>query len=346
MLLGGRRAGFLIETDGVGWIVAKMRKQSVFQTAIPKMVLRASLALVVLAGVALWRFPDVVRSVHSLGIELCHRITVPVLKLGTLALTPLSLLKALLFFITLAGIANGVRRLLYVRISSTTAFDPQHSYVVARFASLLIYVFGLMLGLQAAGVSLNSLAMLGGTLGIGVGFGLQSIVANWVAGLVLLIEQPFRIGDRIDVGETSGVVGRVGFRSTWVRTYDNEVMVVPNSEFTTHRLTNWTVNDDKVRLAINIVVLHDRDPQEVANVILDVAHKHPDVLPEPLPEPLLSDVTLDSLTFCLRFWTVVRADDNQRIKSELRVLILQSLRRKGIETASTDPVSSGKALAR
>jgi small-conductance mechanosensitive channel len=165
-------------------------------------------------------------------------------------------------------------------------------------------------------------------------------VANWVAGLVLLIEQPFRIGDRIDIGETSGVVGLVRFRSTWVRTYDNEVIIVPNLEFTTHRVTNWTVNDDKVRLAINIVVLHDRDPQEVTNLIFDVARHHPDVLPDPVPEALLSDVTLNALTFCVRFWTVVRADDNQRIKSDLRVLILQGLRQCGIETTSSDEALS------
>jgi small-conductance mechanosensitive channel len=157
-----------------------------------------------------------------------------------------------------------------------------------------------MVGLQAAGVSLNSLAVIGRTLGIGIGFGLQPIVANWVAGFVLLVEQPFRIEDRIDVGETSGVVGLVRFRSTWVRTYDNEVIIVPNLEFTTHRVTNWTVNDDKVRLAINVVVFHDRDPQEVTNLIFDVVRHHPDVLPDPAPEPLLSDVNLNTLTFCLR----------------------------------------------
>jgi small-conductance mechanosensitive channel len=312
-------------------------------TSIGKGLLRAGFVLFVLASFALWRLPDGTRPIHQVTMGLWHRITAPVFTMGTLAFTPLFVLKAVLFLAVLAAIANWVRRLLYVRASRTTAFDPQHSYVFARFASLLIYVFGLMVGLQAAGVSLNSLAVVGGTLGIGIGFGLQSIVANWVAGLVLLIEQPFRIGDRIDVGETSGVIGRVRFRSTWVRTYDNEIIIVPNSEFTTHRVTNWTVNDDKVRLAINLVVPHDRDPQEVANLIFDVARHHPDVLPDPAPEPLLSDVTLNALTFSLRFWAIVRADDNQRIKSELRVLILQSLRQHGIEAASSS-VSPNKVL--
>lgn len=309
--------------------------------SIAKVMFRAGVALLVLASLALWRFPDFFKPIHLLSTGIWRQVTTPVFTLGTLPFTPLFLVKAILFLAVLAAIATWVRSLVYAMVSRTTALDSQHSYLVARFASLLIYVLGLMVGLQAAGVSLNSVAMVGGTLGIGIGFGLQPIVANWVAGLVLLIEQPFRIGDRIDVGETSGVVGRVRFRSTWVRTYDNEVIIVPNLEFTTHRVTNWTVNDDKVRLAINVVVVHDRDPQEVANLIFDVARHHPDVLPDPPPEPLLFDVTLDALTFCLRFWTLVRADDNQRIKSDLRLLVLQSLRKRGIETASPDEALSG-----
>lgn len=313
---------------------------------ISKVSLRASVALIVLVIAALWRLPDGTRPIYLVSTRIWRQMSAPLFTLGTLPFTPFFLLKALLFLMALTAIASWVRRVLYVRVSRTAAFDPQHSYLVARFASLLIYVFGLIIGAQAAGVSLNSLALMGGTLGIGIGFGLQPIVANWVAGLVLLIDQPFRIGDRIDIGETSGVVGLVRFRSTWVRTYDNEVIIVPNLEFTTHRVTNWTVNDDKVRLAITVVVLHDRDPQEVANLILDVARRHPDVLPDPSPEPLLSDVTLNALTFCLRFWAIVRADDNQRIKSDLRVLILQSLRRNGIETSSSEEMLTDSHGAR
>jgi small-conductance mechanosensitive channel len=204
----------------------------------------------------------------------------------------------------------------------------------------MIYIIGLMIGLQLAGLNLNSLAILGGTLGIGIGFGLQSIVANWVAGIVLLIEQPFRIGDRIDLGETGGVVGRVGVRSTWVRTYDNEVIIVPNSDFTTHRVINWTVNDNRVRLAINVAVAHNSDHRRVAELLLIVAGKHPDVLVEPLPEALLADLTQSSLTFVLRFWTVIHDDDNFHIKSDLRFLVLTALQENGIATGTNSGVAT------
>jgi small-conductance mechanosensitive channel len=310
-----------------------------------KVLMGAVLLIAVLTGFVSWLVPSGPNLIHLVGASLGRRLTIPIFSIGTQGVTPISLLKALLFLGLLAVLSNWVRKLLYQRVSKTTVFDPQHSYILARFVSLVIYVVGLMIGLQAAGVNLNSLAILGGTLGIGVGFGLQSIVANWVAGLVLLIEQPFRIGDRIDVGGTAGVVGRVGVRSTWVRTYDNEVIIVPNSDFTTHQVTNWTVNDDRVRLAIGIVVANQSDAEKVAALMLEVAREHPGVLTDPLPEVLLNDIGHDSLNFSLRFWIIIQAHDNHRLKSDLRLLILKKLQQHGIAIGATSSPAEKAASA-
>jgi small-conductance mechanosensitive channel len=309
-----------------------------------KVLLGAVLLIALLTGFVWWWVPSGPNLIHLLGASLGRRLTIPVFSIGTEGVTPISLLKALLFLWLLTVLSNWVRKLLYERCSKTTAFDPQHSYILARFVSLVIYIVGLMIGLQAAGVNLNSLTILGGTLGIGVGFGLQSIVANWVAGLVLLIEQPFRIGDRIDVGGTAGVVGRVGVRSTWVRTYDNEVIIVPNSDFTTRQVTNWTVNDDRVRLAIGVVVAHQSDAEKVAALMLEVAREHPGVLTDPLPEALLNEIGQNSLNFSLRFWITIQGHDNHRLKSDLRLLILKKLQQHGISIGGASS-SAGKAAS-
>ncbi len=309
-----------------------------------RILLCAVLLIAVLTGFVWWWVPSGPHLIHLVGASLGRRLTIPVFSIGKQGVTPISLLKALLFLGLLTVLSNWVRKLLYQRVSKTSAFDPQHSYILARFVSLMVYVLGLMIGLQAAGVNLNSFAILGGTLGIGVGFGLQSIVANWVAGLVLLIEQPFRIGDRIDVGGTAGVVGRVGVRSTWVRTYDNEIIIVPNSDFTTHQVTNWTVNDDRVRLAIGVVVCHLSDAEKVAALMLEVAREHPDVLTDPPPEALLNDIGQNSLNFSLRVWTIIQAHDNHRLKSDLRFLILKKLQQNGISIGATSS-SAGKAAS-
>jgi small-conductance mechanosensitive channel len=320
-----------------------MREQSdVRHSLAAKVLLLAVLLIAVLTGLVWWWVPSGPNLIHLLGASLGRQLMIPVFSIGTQGVTPISLLKALLFLGLLAVLSNWISKLLYQRVSKTTAFDPQHSYILARFVSLVIYVVGLMIGLQAAGVNLNSLAILGGTLGIGVGFGLQSIVANWVAGLILLIEQPFRIGDRIDVGGTAGVVGRVGVRSTWVRTYDNEVIIVPNLDFTTHQVTNWTVNDDRVRLAIGVVVAHQNDAEKVVALMLEVASEHPGVLTDPLPETLLNDIGQNSLNFSLRFWTIIQAHDNHQLKSDLRLLILKKFQQHGITIGATSS-TAGKA---
>jgi small-conductance mechanosensitive channel len=251
-------------------------------------------------------------------------------KIGAVAVTPVFLVKGLVYLALLSVISTSVRKVLYRRVEKNTALGAQHSYVLARFASILVYTLGLTIGLETAGLNLNSLAILGGTLGIGVGFGLQSIVANWVAGLVLLIEQPFRIGDRIDVGNTSGVVVRVGGRGTWVRTYDNEVIIVPNSEFTTHRVTNWTANDPKVRLRIELDVDCASDLNKVKRVLEDVARKLPGVLPDPAPEAVLFQLGDSTFNFYLRFWTIITNDDNYRIKSDLYCAVIDAFAKENI----------------
>jgi small-conductance mechanosensitive channel len=207
--------------------------------------------------------------------------------------------------------------------------------MLARFGSMAFFVIGLTIGLESAGLNLNTLTILGGTLGLGVGFGLQSIVANWVAGLTLLIEQPVRIGDRVDVKETTGVIVKIGGRSTWIRTYDNEVIIVPNSHMTNNLVTNWTANDSKVRLAIPVGVGYNSDPNQVRELLLEIAHKHPEVLSEPAPEVVFTDLGASSLNFLLRFWTVIRNCDNYGLKSDLYFAIFEVFRKHGIEMPFT-----------
>ena len=127
-------------------------------------------------------------------------------------------------------------------------------------------------------LNLNTLAIIGGTLGIGVGFGLQQIVGNWVAGLVLLVEQPVRIGDVINVRSLTGTIIKIGGRSTWVRTYDDEVVIIPNSDLTNHQVVNWTANDLKVRITIPVGVGYGSDPEQVRATLLQIMEQNAEVL--------------------------------------------------------------------
>jgi small-conductance mechanosensitive channel len=266
-----------------------------------------------------------------LGSDTRHLLSRPLLTLGKLVVTPVFLVKALLFLVALSLVSHRFSRLVYVKLVGSKTMSQERSYLLARAVSLAIYVIGFMAGLELAGVSLNALAIVAGTLGIGIGFGLQPLVANWVAGLVLLVEQPVRIGDCIAVGNNSGVVVRIGGRGTSIRTYDNELLIVPNSTFTNTQITNWSEPDPKIRLSIPVGVSYDSDPEKVKAVLLQIASQHPDVLSDPAPEVVIAELGDSTLNFLLRFWRVIADEDNYRIKSELYYSILKVFAEQKIE---------------
>ena len=262
--------------------------------------------------------------------ETRRALTIPLLMIGKLAISPIFLIKTCLFLILLTLAASFVRKALYRRVLGHTNMAPQYRYAIARFGSILVYVCGLIAGLESVGLNLGSLAILGGTLGIGIGFGLQPLVGNWVSGLVLLIEQPIRIGDRIDLAGMSGVVMRIGGRSTWVRTYDNEVIIVPNSDFTSHRITNWTANDPKIRLSVSVGVDYNSDLGEVRSALEQIASEHPLVLSDPPPEAVVTQLADSAVNMVLRFWTIVQPTDNLKLESDLYCAVVKTFNQKGI----------------
>jgi small-conductance mechanosensitive channel len=169
-------------------------------------------------------------------------------------------------------------------------FGEHRQYVLSRVVTFFIYVVGIFIGIHVERISLSTLVILGGTLGVGIGFGLQSLVSNLIAGLILLIEQPIRIGDLIEFGNKAGEVVRIGTRCSWVKTSDNALLVIPNSEFVTKDILNWTASDPKIRVSIPVSVAHGSNIELVIQVLLKLAAEHVDVLENPAPEVILTDL--------------------------------------------------------
>jgi small-conductance mechanosensitive channel len=135
----------------------------------------------------------------------------------------------------------------------------------------------------------------------------------------------------VDVGGTNGDVGRIAARSTWVRTNDNVVIIIPNSEFIANRVTNWTANDRQVRFAVPLGVSYDADPTEVRDVLLQVALSHPDVMKHPAPDVRFVEFGDSSLDFELRVWTITQVQSPQKLISDLYFLIFKAFGERGIE---------------
>ena len=185
--------------------------------------------------------------------------------------------------------------------------------------------------MQSLGVNLDSLIVFGGAVGVGVGLGLQNVVSNFVAGLILLIEQPIRIGDRIATQNTIGDVIKIGARSTWLRTSENFVVIVPNNDFINNAVTNWTANDANVRINLSVGVGYGSNPERVRDILLQAAHDNPDVLAEPKPDVVFTDYGDNSLNFSLRVWTAKRAHAPVILKSDLYFVLFKLFAENKIE---------------
>lgn len=245
-----------------------------------------------------------------------------------------SLLKVVSIVLAIALIVTGARflkRLLVSRLLAERVHDEGARFALGTITQYLVVFFGVLVVLQSAGINLSSLAVLSGTIGIGIGFGLQNIANNFFSGIIILLERPVKVGDRIQVGEVNGDVVRIAIRSTTILTNDNINIIVPNSEFVSNRVINWSHNDRNLRVTVPVGVSYSSDPEEVRRILLQVATDHPDILDRPSPDVIFSDFGNSSLDFELRVWTRTRIQAPKILRSEVNFRIFEAFRRHGIE---------------
>jgi small-conductance mechanosensitive channel len=205
---------------------------------------------------------------------------------------------------------------------------PGLPYALSSLIKYAIVFVGFLLGLFALGVNLDRVTVIGGALGVGVGFGLQNIVNNFVSGLIVLFERPIRVGDAVQIADVLGEVRRIGIRSTTVRSWEGAEVIVPNSQLVADRVTNWTPFDQRRRIEIPVGVAYGSPPDKVLQVLTEVAQGHPDVVTTPAPLALFLGFGDSALQFQLWAWTN-RLDRFGVIKSELGVAIYTAFREAG-----------------
>jgi small-conductance mechanosensitive channel len=198
--------------------------------------------------------------------------------------------------------AGSVRALLEEDVLTRMALPRGVPSAISAAANYTILFVGILLAMSAAGVSLERVTLLAGAIGVGIGFGLQNVVNNFVSGLILLVERPMRIGDVVEIGTTVGTVRRIGIRSSTLRTFEGAEVIVPNGSLIAERLTNWTFSDYARRIEVRVAVADGADPETV-RTLLEQAARREDVLPNPPPAALLVAVGEGKLTFVLRAWS-------------------------------------------
>jgi len=199
---------------------------------------------------------------------------------------------------------------------------------ISMIVGYVLVGYGIFIALGAAGVNLSQFGLIAGALGVGIGFGLQGIVANFIAGLVLAFERPIQVGDTIQVGTMMGDVRSIGVRSCTIKTFDGLEVIIPNSTLITNDVTNYTLSDRKRRRDINVGVAYGTDPHVVLELLKKVANEHPGVQKLPAPWALFDGFGDSSLNFRIRIWTTM--DDGMSTKSEVTIAIYDALNEAGI----------------
>lgn len=215
--------------------------------------------------------------------------------------------------------------------SNQFRLPKDYASTIVRWLHIVIVTMLFIVALYVANIPLTVFAFLGGALAIGVGFGTQVILKNFISGIILLFERPLRVGDIVEVGAVSGTVTHINIRSSTVRTSDGIEILVPNSTFIENNVTNWTYSNARVRRSVSVGTDYASPPEKVAEVLMTIARKHPSVLEEPAPCVLLDSFGPDSINFILRYWIdYASGADSSKVASEIRFMMASDLTKAGI----------------
>jgi small-conductance mechanosensitive channel len=248
--------------------------------------------------------------------------------------TPVNTLTFIIPFIIISlaiKVSRIITSYLLVRVYNRYNIEEASRYTFNRIIQYLIIGLSVLIALPTIGFNLSILTVFAGVLGIGVGFGIQNIVSNFVSGLIILFEKPVKVGDRIKLGDLHCDVEHINIRATVVRTRNNEHIIIPNSQFIENQVVNWSYGDPRIRELIFIGVAYGSDVRLVEKILLSTAEEHPDILTEPqMPRVDFLNFGESSLDFRLLYW-IPNAAMRIRVKSALNHRIYELFLEHNIE---------------
>jgi small-conductance mechanosensitive channel len=233
--------------------------------------------------------------------------------------------------------ANAASDFLDKRVQSSTDLTPSIQVLIGKLIRLLLISFAILIVLSTVGIDLSALALFSGAVGVGLGFGLQKIVSNLVSGIILLADKSIKPGDVISVGDHFGRVGNMGARYTSVDTRDGREYLIPNEDFITQRVANWTYSSDLVRLFVKFNTTYDSDPRQAQAAAVEAAFSIERVLKKPVPQCMLTEFGTTSIEFELWFWIKDPAVGVTNVKSDVLLALWDTLAKNGVSIPKPGP---------
>ncbi len=265
---------------------------------------------------------------NSLLSRLDTIATYPLFTLGSSQITPVSLFLFLLVILVFFGISRYLRSLVDRQWGDEMKRGMGHT--VKRLIHYSTVVLGVFVAFNMIGLDLSSLAIVAGGVGVGIGFGLQNLASNFISGLILMVERPIRVGDAVTVNDQFGFVEEIALRSSRVVTRDNVELIIPNTDFITGTVVNWSRGDETIRLRCSIGVSYDADIHRVMDLLKEIAAENEGVLEDPAPQVILTEYGDSSINFELRVW-VESPRERVSVRHEINVAIRDRFEEEDVE---------------
>lgn len=251
---------------------------------------------------------------------------------GNFKITLYSAIRAILMVVMIFWITSMVSEFVDNRISKMKKMSPADKALTQKIFQIIIYVISFLVALNIIGLDLTSLTVLSGAIGIGLGFGLQKIASNFVSGIILLLERSIKPGDLLELEDgTFGYVRKSSSRATLIETIDGKEIIVPNEEFIIKQVVNWTLNNSKARVTVNIGVSYACDIENARNLILEAVNEHKRTYNDPEASCFLDEFGDSSVNFIVYFWVEDVNQGFRNIKSEIMFDIWNKFKAHDIE---------------
>ncbi|MBE9573915.1 MAG: mechanosensitive ion channel [Proteobacteria bacterium] len=254
------------------------------------------------------------------------------ISIGKVKITILNVCYVIIFLLLVSYISRIIRKALQDEVLPRTRLDIGARASLVNVVIYSLWVLAIYTGINILGIDLSSLAFMAGALGIGIGFGLQNIVNNFISGIILLFDPSIQVGDMVQIGEDWGTINRINIRTTIVQTFDNAALIIPNSHMLSDRVTNWSYKDPKVRRQVDVGVAYGSDVQLVRTVLLRIVNDMPEIMDDPAPRVDFTDFADSALIFRARFW-ITSPEFWLTAPTELRFRIDEEFKKNGIEIA-------------
>jgi len=301
----------------VAWLVIRLVTSVIRNEFIVRLV--AISAWLVAALSIVGQLQATIDMLDSIGIEL-----------GGLRLTPLLLIKLGVLLAVALWLSNLASNFLEGRIRQTHDLTPSIQVLLIKLVRLLLMVFAIALVMGAVGINLSALAVFSGAVGVGIGFGLQKIVANFISGVILLADKSVKPGDLVTIGDSSGRISAMNTRYISVAAGDGREFLIPNEDLITQKVVNWTYTDKDTLVKVNFGTNYDADPRLVCKLAIEVAAASPRASQTKPPNCLLTEFADAGMKFALTFW-IDSPDGMDQVKSDVMLALYDAFKREGIK---------------